>query len=44
VNALMALRSIRSTEPALQPEAMFDIHISFSAFSALAHTSFTIPH
>jgi hypothetical protein len=41
VNALMALRSIRGTRPA---QAMFDIRISFSAFSALAHTSFTIPH
>jgi len=44
VNALMALRSVRGTRAALGPEAMFDIRISFSAFSALAHTSFTIPH
>jgi len=44
VNALMALRSIRGTRPALRREAMTNIRISFSAFSALAHTSFTIPH
>jgi hypothetical protein len=44
VNALMALRSIRGTRPALRREAITNIRISFSAFSALAHISFTIPH
>ncbi|HEX9588295.1 MAG TPA: hypothetical protein VGA15_11205 [Bradyrhizobium sp.] len=44
MNALMALRSIRGTRPALRREAMTNNPNFFSAFSALAHTSFTIPH